>query len=299
MNQCIQNCFAHGHQRILGPIFPSAALAIDNGAHFHISTTKIHGAGHHSVQISFYPFIVLETNFLVVSLANGKSHDGDGCDGKLRHISLGIEAEVHQSRQRRFPLVGHIQHVQHHRQRKFGEFRMVLFLLFHIGGDQIRVQRLDSASLYDSLVILHAVAKGFVAVDFVVRHRQVRITGAHVRALHATGAAIVAGSLCIVQAGDLRRQDGLTITLRYAEKCSHRRLHLLALLGHSLLQILQIIHAHRRKILSFIQAKKDNPATILVRKAGQRIVQPLRTALVGALHFDVLRLRLLLHHFSG
>ena len=132
-------------------------------------------------------------------------------------------------------------------------------------------------------------AERLVAVQLIIRHGQVGVTDPNVGALAAARSPIVAGSLGQIDGRDLRRADPPAVHFRHRKYRPHRRLHLVALLRHFFLKLLQVINADHLKTGLFADAEQQYAAAVLIGEAGQRIIQPLGTVGMSGLAFQRLR----------
>ena len=115
---------------------------------------------------------------------------------------------------------------------------------------------------------MHVLTVCLIAVDLIVRHGKVRISNPYICAFYFTGALIVTGTFCKVNGRNLCGTYVYTFVFRKCKYSPDRRLHLIALLCHLLLQIMQIIYAHRPECRSLIKTENQDTSAVLIGKAG-------------------------------
>lgn len=153
----------------------------------------------------------------------------------------------------------------------------------------------EAGSLDGALIVMQMFTEGFVAVQFIVGHRQIGVTHPDIGAFHPACALIIAGPLGQIDGGYFRRADREALRFRDRKDSADRWFHLIALLRHLLLQVLEVVDAHHLEPLLLIQAEQQHPAAVLVGKAGQGVIQTFWAALMGFFHFERLAFRLLTH----
>ena len=137
---------------------------------------------------------------------------------------------------------------------------------------------------------MQMMAKRFVTVKLIVRHRKVCIAHADIGAFDTPSTAVIAGAFRQIYRRYLGGTDPVAIDLGQREYGANRRLHLVALLRDLFLQVLSIVDADYLKSGGFIYAEQQHAAAVLVGEAGQRIIQSFRTIHMSRLAFDRLRL---------
>ena len=291
VDQCVEHDFPKRFDWIFRTIFPHPRLWIDHRPHFHISDAERHRAREHIRKRPFQPRIILKPQSIYCNVTDFFSHQDDRRDSQLREIPLWIQSEIQNRCERRHAAMGNRQHFINLFLRQFRKTRPFLFSSFHICPQLLLIQHRHRCWCIRPFIIVDMSPICFVAIDFIIRHGQICITNADIRALDTPGSRVIAGAVFRIRSRDFRRADRFPLNLSNRKHSANGWHHLIALFRHFLLKILQIINAHKRKIFAFIDTEQEDATCILIRKARKRIIQAFRTAFMRRFQFECLRFR--------
>ncbi|MPM47922.1 hypothetical protein SDC9_94643 [bioreactor metagenome] len=93
MDEGIQDYFPYCNHWVIGSISPYSSVCIDNGAYFHIILNENKCIGKHIFQCTFNTFVVGESLIMCTDITDTDTWNGNGIDGKLRKVCLGIRTK--------------------------------------------------------------------------------------------------------------------------------------------------------------------------------------------------------------
>src|SRR5450830_1386119 len=142
---------------------------------------------------------------------------------------------------------------------------------------------------HQSQIVPYSFAKCLITVDFVFAHQLICFSSTDIGALNLSHSLIENWPCRNICTGDFSRNDGFAIDFANSEERADRRFHLFALLYNLVLQILNVVDAHRFKVLAFVQAKNNDTAAVLIGKTGQRVKKSCRATAVCRFCFYALK----------